>query len=134
MNRSSLKRKPHKDPVTTEMHQFIFGRDEMIVLATMAARGEYRKGWGQPPHCVAWVLDPSHKCSGRWTLDHVQDDMTEKKGMTIAGTRRGVRAPSDPEHLVALCEGATENGMRAGYKWNTAHRPELRDYLRRFGR
>lgn len=41
----------------------------------------------------------------------------------------GVRAPSDEAHLVTLCESHTEAGARAGYQWNTAHRPELRVYL-----
>ena len=40
------------------------------------------------------------------------------------------RAKSDQHHLVALCEGHTEHGMRAGSQWNTANRPLLRWYLR----
>ena len=72
--------------------------------------------------CVAVTLgeDPA-ACSGRLTLDHVHDEMG-------VGKRR---APSDMAHLVTLCEGHTEAGARAGYQWNTAHRPELRAYLER---
>lgn len=127
-----MKRRPQRDPVTGDLRQQVFQRDELIVLATMMERGEARERWGQPKHCVAWVLDPSHQCSGRWTLDHIPDTMTEKKGMSIAGMKKGSRATSDLAHLVALCEGATENGRKAGFQWNTANRPALRDYLRRF--
>ena len=69
--------------------------------------------------CVAVRLgeDPA-SCSGRLTLDHVKGD-----------PRMGVRAPSDMAHLVALCEGHTESGARAGRQWNTANRPLLRRYI-----
>ena len=64
--------------------------------------------------CVAVTLgeDPS-SCTGRLTLDHVKDQ-----------PRMGKRAPSDPAHLVALCFSHHLNG------WATAHRPQLREYLR----
>ena len=66
--------------------------------------------------CVAVVLgeDPS-SCMGRLTLDHVKDQ-----------PRLGKRAPSDPAHLVALCEN---HHIWTG--WATSHRPQLREYLRR---
>ena len=65
--------------------------------------------------CVAVRLgaDPAD-CRGRLTLDHVKDE-----------PMMGKRAPSDGAHLVTLCE--------AHHLWNgwaTAHRPELRAYLR----
>lgn len=61
-----------------------------------------------------------HDCFGRLTLEHVKDEL-----------RMGVRAPSDPAHLVTLCEGHTENGRRGGYQWNTdkANRERVREYL-----
>ena len=78
--------------------------------------------------CVASILDPTHLCQDEWgwrigpdyldgmTLDHVQE---------IYG-RMGVRAPSDPAHLVTLCWGA-----HLLTHWATSHRPELREYLAR---
>ena len=70
------------------------------------------------PKCVAWVLDPSQMCSGRYTLDHVNDQST-----------KGKRAPSDERHLVTLCEHHHLDYV-AGRNWATSHRPELRKYLR----
>jgi len=72
--------------------------------------------------CVAPRLGGSYlDCAGRNRLEHVQDN----------GGRMGRRAPSDPAHLVTLCEGHTEAGMRAGYVWATdkANRQAMRDYL-----
>jgi len=67
--------------------------------------------------CVAPRLGGSSMdCGGRDTLDHVRDE-----------PRMGVRAPSDMAHLVTLCEG---HHLWTG--WATAHRPELRAYLRGF--
>jgi len=70
--------------------------------------------------CIAPVVDRSQlgMCFGRSTLDHIKDQ-----------PRMGVRATSDEAHLVALCEAHTEAGARAGFQWNTSHRPELRVYL-----
>lgn len=64
--------------------------------------------------CVAVLLgeDPAG-CRGRLTLDHVKDE-----------PRMGKRAPSDPRHLVSLCEHHHLDG------WATGHRPLLREYLR----
>jgi hypothetical protein len=44
----------------------------------------------------------------------------------------GRRASSDPAHLVTLCEGHTETGMRGGYVWATdrKNREAMREYLR----
>lgn len=75
--------------------------------------------------CVAAILDPKHVCRGPWffhgpralpfmTLDHVQEGYG----------RMGVRAPSDPAHLVTLCWGA-----HLLTHWATSHRPALRAYL-----
>lgn len=72
--------------------------------------------------CVAKKLDPneSARCWGRLTLDHIKD-----------APRMARRAPSDPAHLVTLCQGHTEDGRKAGFQWNTANRPSLREYLHR---
>ena len=71
--------------------------------------------------CMAPRLGGSRQdCFGRDRLEHVKDE-----------PRMGRRAPSDPEHLVVLCAGHTEDGMRAGYVWATDHknREAMRDYL-----
>ena len=70
--------------------------------------------------CLAVKLgEPPSDCSGRLTLDHIR----EQAGM---GKRR---APSDMRHLVAVCEGHSELGAKAGHQWNTANRPAIRAYL-----
>jgi len=65
--------------------------------------------------CVAVLLgeDPAD-CRGRLTLDHVKDE-----------PMMGKRAPSDPAHLVTLCEQ-----HHLWTDWATSHRPLLRAYLR----
>lgn len=89
------------DPVTPQVRRAVLTRDQ----------------W----KCVAPVIDPSESgnCWGRLTLDHIKTD-----------PRMSKRATSDPAHLVAICQGHMEDGRKAGYQWNTAHRPELREYLR----
>ena len=70
--------------------------------------------------CVAvWLGEWASECQGRLTLDHVRD-----------APMMGKRAPSDPEHLVSLCE-FHHTGSKAGSNWATSHRPQLREYLRR---
>lgn len=70
--------------------------------------------------CVAAYLDLAElaRCSGRITLDHVNDTPTF-----------GRRAPDDEQHLVSLCE-FHHLGYKAGRNWATSHRPELRQYLK----
>lgn len=107
----------HKDPVTPELRAAVIDRDW---------RESWRRSGMSVPldrfprarACVASFLDPS-PCQGRLTLDHIKTE-----------PRMGLRAPSLAANLVTLCEGHTENGMRGGRVWNTAHRPLLRDYLR----
>lgn len=65
--------------------------------------------------CVAPRLGAADACAGRVTLDHVKDQ-----------PRMGKRAPSDPGHLVSVCE---RHHLWTG--WATSHRPELRAYLER---
>ena len=65
--------------------------------------------------CVAVMLGAeAGDCRGRLTLDHVKDY-----------PMMGKRAPSDMAHLAAICERHHLGG------WATAHRPELREYLRK---
>lgn len=69
--------------------------------------------------CIARHYDDSANCWGNMTLDHVKDE-----------AKMGDRAKSDPDHLVTVCQGHSEDGRKAGYQWNTAHREDERDYLR----
>lgn len=119
-----------KDPVSPELRQIVFERDRDAVERELfggSTRWYTGLKWfgdrlylGDTLICPAVIIDRKQlgKCKGRWTLDHVKDE-----------ARLGVRASSDPAHLISLCEGHTENGMIAGRQWNTSHRPELRKYL-----
>ncbi len=72
--------------------------------------------------CIVPRVDPeAWPCSGRITLDHVQEDYG----------KMGDRAKSDRYHLVSVCEGHSEKGMRAGRQWNTSKegRRHEREYL-----
>jgi hypothetical protein len=81
------------------------------VTKAVAAEVLERDGYA----CVApYIGGSSMDCEGRNTLDHVKDE-----------PRMGKRAPSDPAHLVTLCE---RHHLWTG--WATSHRPELREYLR----
>lgn len=116
-----------KDPVTPDLYERVVRRELRVVLEAMVERGvspvlgpipKWRP-WPPAGLCVAWVLDPSEKCWGGWTLDHVRDQ-----------PMMGKRAPSDERHLVALCslhhQGMNDKGGRI---WATANRPVLREYL-----
>lgn len=98
-----MRRRPHKDPVTPAVRQEVLTRD----------------GW----RCIAPRIDRNQigPCSGELTLDHVK-----------SRPRFGVRAESDPQHLVTVCDGHSERGARAGYQWNTSSRDLERAWLRRF--
>lgn len=113
MKRMPLRRKPRKDPVTEFTWGKVMTRDLLQVAKRKIERGTPLKEF----HCIAWVLDPLETCSGRLTLDHVNDQ-----------SMRGKRAPSDEQHLVMLCE-EHHLGMKAGRNWATSHRPQLREYL-----
>lgn len=72
--------------------------------------------------CMAPRLGGSFMdCAGRNGLEHVQDSYG----------RMGRRAPSDPAHLLTLCDGHREPGMKAGRVWCTdkVNRQAMRDYL-----
>ena len=92
-----IRRRARRDPVSPELRIAVLERDGGCVRVLFQ---EAR------PH----VCDP---CVGRLTLDHVQDGYG----------RMGKRAPSDPAHLVTLCEHHHLDG------WATANRSLLRQYL-----
>jgi hypothetical protein len=70
--------------------------------------------------CIAPKVDPdAGPCSDKSTLDHVHDEHG-------VGKRR---APSDIWHLVAVCEGHSERGAKAGHIWNVSHRELERQWL-----
>jgi hypothetical protein len=70
--------------------------------------------------CIAPRYGATTPCWGRITEDHVKTEL-----------RAGKRATSDPKHLVAVCQGHSEDGRKAGYQWNTANREAEREHLRR---
>jgi hypothetical protein len=110
----------HSDPVRAELRAIVLTRD---LQRWEREEPRFRQRRGLTPSirgCMAVFLAPitSGPCSGKLTLDHVKDQ-----------PRLGKRAPSDPLHLVSLCDGHTERGMKAGFQWNTANRPLLRWYL-----
>ena len=102
-----------RDRVTSEMRAAVLVRDALAMSKAHLSPS---------PICIAPVVDPDERgrCWGRSTLDHVKSEL-----------RMGVRAKSDMEHLVAVCQGHMEDGRKAGYQWNTAHRAEQREYLAR---
>ena len=94
------------DAVTPELRGYVIARDGFICVApSLGAVDGCRDRWG----------NELHPAGGRFevTLDHVKDQ-----------PRMGKRAPSDAAHLVTLCWHHHLDG------WATAHRPELRAYLR----
>jgi len=96
-----------RDPVTAD-----------VVHAVMVRQGH---------RCVARLLDPdADECAGRLQMDHVKDQPAVGAPIAKRGParRRRYRAPSDPAHLVAVCEHHHLHG------WATSHRPAIRDYLR----
>lgn len=72
--------------------------------------------------CFLFLLDPHHVCYTRFGNRHEPDD---KLRLTVdhfwlTGARLGRRAPSDLEHLVALC--AIENNRPPSHKTREAER------------
>lgn len=93
------------DPVTPEVRDAVLRRDGRCVAAILEPmHHECRDMWGTP-----------HRPDSLWklTLEHVKDEL-----------RAGKRAPSDPEHLVALCYGANVGVP------SKELRAKLREYLR----
>lgn len=102
----------HADPVTQAIRDAVIARDRR----SMRLAGRF-----STPVCIAPLVDPAcGACRGRTTLEHVKAEL-----------RMGVRAPSDLDHLVSLCEAHTENGMVGGSQWNTRResRALVRAYL-----
>jgi hypothetical protein len=113
-------------------------RTPLVRRTPLRSRRPHRE-WNRPPEdrvtpevvaivlkrdgpCLAVKLgEPASACWGRTTFEHVHEDYGKK----------GVRALSDPAHLVALCCGHTEPGMKAGFQWNTTHtnREKVRKWL-----
>lgn len=81
-----LRRHPKPDPVTPEVREFVLRRDGACLMAVYEPRHVCRDQWGRTHAPWATAL---------LSLEHVKDEL-----------RMGVRAPSDPAHLVALCHGA----------------------------
>lgn len=123
---------PHKDPVTPQLRDLVIERDTKMRWSRLmtiyqvdmdsdlaAAMDLLREAKKNP--CVAQIVDPlgSGPCSGPMTLDHVH---------LHSGGTKGKRAPSDPQHLVTLCEWH-HLGSKGGHIWATANRPLLRGYL-----
>ena len=92
------------DPVTPEVREAVLRRDQMCVLWRLDRRHYCRDGWGNRHD--ARDLD-------RLTMEHVKDELA-----------MGKRAPSDPQHLVALCAHANIGVP------SKAQRALLRQYLR----
>ncbi len=129
------------DAVSPELAQAVFTRDRREVAAFLAVLAVPELRWkgdrlvAIQPHalyigqlranvvCPAVVIDWQHEwgnCWGRWRIEHVKTN-----------ARIGKRAEPDMDHLMAVCQGHSEDGMRGGAVWVTAHRPEERDYIAR---
>lgn len=95
MKRSPMKpwRRKESDKVTPAEHDYVFARDQ---------------------RCVAAQIDPTHRCEGRDTLDHVPGKNENAMGK---------RAPSDRWHMLRLCWGGNVNG------WASAHRDDERAWI-----
>lgn len=92
-----------KDPVTPETAEYVKRRDGACVLALLEPMHRCRDQWGTP--IASFDL-------GRMTLEHVKTEL-----------RMGVRAPSDPAHLVTLCGYSNVNVP------TKAQRSLMRSYL-----
>jgi len=93
------------DPVTPEVREAVLRRDQMCVLAKTRYPGHIcRTAWGYQHRPTDLDL---------LTMEHVKDDLA-----------MGKRAPSDPQHLVALCAHANIGVP------SKAQRAMLRQYLR----
>jgi hypothetical protein len=127
---SGIQRKPRKrPPISREEwrvlydHVLLRDRDVVIRLAEKAGllpvklpiNGAILIGTRGIEVCPAWVMDPNELgvCWGLWKIDHVQEWGVQSKGL---------KAPDDEDHLLSLCAGHDERGMRQGRVWNLSHR------------
>jgi hypothetical protein len=82
LRRTPLRSRPQRDPVTRETRDAVLRRDGICVLA---------------------LYEREHICRNRWGREHAPTDVAE---LTVEHVKNhsamGQRAPSDPEHLVAL--------------------------------
>lgn len=98
------------DRVLPAVADAVIARDRGCVAPGLGAPDSCRDRWG---HAALATRIPLTYHRSALTLDHVKD-----------APRMGKRAPSDAQHLVTLCWHHHLNG------WATAHRPELRQYLK----
>jgi hypothetical protein len=88
-----------------------------------------RDGW----HCVAPIVDPdgAGQCHDRYGRPGFRVPIAHLECDHVGEGRTGKAAKSIAAKLVSLCPGHHRGvGEKAGYIWATAHRPELREYLR----
>jgi hypothetical protein len=82
VRRTPLRRTAQRDPVTPEVRDAVLRRDGICVLA---------------------LYEREHICRNRWGREHAPTEVSE---LTVEHVHdflmMGKRAPSDPEHLVAL--------------------------------
>ena len=97
-----------------------YGRDPVTGDVAMSVVGRQRGV------CIARVIDAlADECAGRIHFDHVKDQPHVGAPIVKRGAkrRRRYRAPSDGEHLVAVCEHHHLHG------WATSHRTQIRSWL-----
>ena len=107
LRRVPLRRTGRKaDPVTPETRLFVLRRD-----------GE----------CVLHKRDPFHVCRDQWGAWHAPDHLLKLSIEHVKSEpRMGVRAASDPEHLVALCHAANlAVPSKAERSWMRAYLQEV---------
>jgi hypothetical protein len=96
---------PRKDPVTARLRWDVLQRDGRCFASTLDEAHRCFDGWGNPHQPTDLK---------KLTLDHVHDE----------GGTMGKRAPSDLQHLVALCAHTNIKGP------SREIRQAQRDYLR----
>jgi hypothetical protein len=95
-----------RDPVTPELRETVLRRDG---------------------RCVLSIFDNGHRCYDAWGEAHDSDDLDRLTLEHVKDKlRMGLRAPSDPGHLVSLC--GYRNAIRPATK---VEREWMRLYLRR---
>ena len=106
------------DRVTPSMRAYVLHRDGYRCQAPTidpSQAGTCRSKWGYP--ITRWLaMDDGDKL----TLHHVN----------TGGGGMGLRAPSDPEHLLTLCWWH-HLGYAAGSNWATKSVTSIREHLRR---
>lgn len=100
------KRRGHSDPVRPDVRAGVLRRDG---------------------GCVAAIIDREHECRDAFGTPHRWDDLDRLTMEHVkARPRMGVRATSDPRHMVAMCHAGN-------LYWGPVHRDEERGYLGKFG-